>query len=79
MTCEANSQKLSALRRGVSYDEASDTMGCPGWTVPEHGPATGSYETVEWNGPGSALFRRTRLNFLQGKLLSYTTENRGAL
>ena len=35
--------------------------------------------TVEWNGPDSIFFKRTQIDFLYGKLLSYTTENRGAL
>jgi hypothetical protein len=53
--------------------------GLSGLDGPEQGPATGSYATIEWNGPDSALFKRTRVYFLDGKLLSYSTEHRGAL
>jgi hypothetical protein len=78
MTCSANDQKLAQLQRGMTYDEASRVMGCPGSVVSEYTPTTGDYATVEYNGP-SSLFMRTRLDFLQGRLLYYTTEPRGAL
>jgi len=78
ITCGADSQKLASLRRGMTYEEASRVMGCPGTTVSKYGPRTGDYATVEWTGPGT-LFSRTQVDFLDGKLLSYTTESRGAL
>jgi hypothetical protein len=76
--CGASAEKLAELRRGMSYEETSRIMGCSGSVVTEYGPETGDYATVEWNGP-SSFFTRTRMDFLYGKLLSYTTEPRGAL
>jgi hypothetical protein len=78
-TCGANPQKLALLRRGMSYDETAAVMGCPGQLLSEQSPLSGDYATVEWNGPDSIFFKRTQIDFLYGKLLSYTTENRGAL
>ncbi|MBL6653771.1 MAG: hypothetical protein ISP49_19405 [Reyranella sp.] len=76
--CGATAEKLAALRRGMSYDNASEIMGCPGRLVTGLAPSSGGYSIVEWNGP-SSLFKRTQLDFMGGELLSYTTENRGAL
>ena len=77
--CGANPQKLASLQRGMTYEETSRIMGCPGQLVVGQSPASGDYSTVEWNGPESVFFKRTRIAFLDGKLLYYTTENRGAL
>jgi hypothetical protein len=74
-TCSAKDQTLGQLQRGMSFDEASRVMGCPGSVVSEYTPTTGDYATVEYNGPNS-LFMRTRLDFMQGKLLYYTTDSR---
>jgi hypothetical protein len=76
--CGANDAKLAALRRGMSYDETIQVMGCPGTLVTGLGPRAADYAIVEWSGPNS-LFRRTRVQFEDGKLLSYITELRGAL
>jgi hypothetical protein len=78
-TCGANAQKLALLQRSMSYDQTVAIMGCQGQLVSEYSPTSGDYATVEWNGPDSISFRRTRIDFLYGKLLSYTTENCGAL
>jgi hypothetical protein len=78
-TCGANPQKLALLRRGMSYAETSRIMGCPGELVSDQSPLAADYATVEWNGPESIFFKRTQIDFLDGKLLYYTTENRGAL
>jgi hypothetical protein len=75
-TCSANDQKLGQLQRGMSYDEATRVMGCPGSVVADFGPASGDYTAVEYNGPTSPLFMRTRLDFMQGKLLYYSTDSR---
>jgi hypothetical protein len=79
LNCGATTDKLANLRRGMNYDEVKQVMGCAGMAVTEYGPATADYASVEWNGPESMVFSRTRLDFLDGKLLSYTTERRGAL
>jgi hypothetical protein len=79
LQCGATADKLAALRRGMSYEQASEVMGCPGRLVTGLVPSRGGYSIVEWNGPESSLFKRTQLDFLGGELLSYTTENRGAL
>jgi hypothetical protein len=78
LTCNATPDKLAHLRRDMSYAEATQVMGCPGSIVTRYGPDTGDYATVEWTGPGT-LFERTRIDFLNGRLLSYITESRGAL
>ena len=78
LPCGATSERLARLQRGMSYEETSSIMGCPGTTVSQYSPASGDYATVEWNGPNS-LFMRTQIDFLEGKLLSYTTSPRGAL
>ncbi len=78
-TCGANADKLALLHRDMTYAQTAEIMGCPGRLVTRRGPESGDYTTVEWNGPDSLLFKRTRIDFLDGKLLSYTTERRGAL
>jgi hypothetical protein len=78
-TCSASDQKLAQLQRGMSYDEASRVMGCAGSVVSQATPTTGEYATAEYNGPDSSLFVRTRLDFMQGQLLYYTTESRYGL
>lgn len=77
--CAATSDKLMSLRRGMSYDEASAVMGCPGTLLTKPDPSGGAYAIVEWSGPDSRVFSWTQLDFLDGKLLSYSTGHRGAL
>ncbi|SJZ85424.1 hypothetical protein SAMN02745126_02566 [Enhydrobacter aerosaccus] len=77
--CGATTDKLAALRRGMSYDETIQVMGCSGSLVTPGAPASSAYSIVEWDGPPSRVFNRTRIDFLDGKLVSYTTELRGAL
>lgn len=79
VACQANAEKLASLRRGMSYDETAQVMGCLGKVVTQSSPDSGDYAIVEWDGPGSMLFTRTRIGFLDGKLLSFTTDKRGAL
>jgi hypothetical protein len=76
-TCGANPEKLAALRRGMNYEETSRIMGCPGTVVSPRGPLPGEHSTVEWSGPAPYLSYRTQIDFLDDKLLSYTTEQRG--
>jgi hypothetical protein len=77
--CGASDGKLAALRRGMSYDEASRIMGCSGTVVSASSPSSGDPSMVEWDGPGSMVFRRTLIGFANGQLVSYTTQLRGAL
>jgi hypothetical protein len=79
LSCSASEQKLASLRRGMTYVEASQVMGCPGTLVTANSPADSTFATVEWNGPDSLFFRHTQIDFQDGKLLSYTTGLRGAL
>jgi hypothetical protein len=79
VSCGATPDRLAALRRGMSYDEASAVMGCPGTLLTAHDVGSGAFATVEWNGPDSRLFSRTQIDFVDGKLLSYSTGRRGAL
>ena len=74
--CSASDQKLGQLQRGMSYDETARIMGCAGSVVSEATPASGDYASVEYNGPDSSLFMRTRLDFMHGTLLYYTTDSR---
>ena len=75
--CGATPERLAALRRGMSYDETAKIMGCPGTVVSSQSPSSGEYATVEWDGPVLPLSKRTQVDFLEGRLLSYTTEQRG--
>ena len=77
VACGVNDDKLAALRRGMSYEQVSQVMGCGGELITAYGPATGDYAIVEWAGP-LPLSNRTRLEFLNDKLMSYSTERRGA-
>jgi hypothetical protein len=76
--CGANTEKLTALQRGMSYEETSKIMGCPGTPVSANSPDSGEASTVEWNGPQS-IFMRTQIEFLEGRLLFFTTATRGGL
>jgi hypothetical protein len=78
-TCRATDDKLAALRRGMSYDETVQVMGCPGKLVTASPPQSGEASTVEWDGPRSYVFTGTQIDFSGGRLLSYTTGQRGGL
>ena len=77
--CGASDSRLAALQRGMSYEETSRIMRCPGMPVTQQGPLAAGFAIVEWDGPGSSFLSRTRIEFLEGKLLSYSTEYRGGL
>jgi hypothetical protein len=71
-SCSANADKLAALKRGMSYEDAAGVMGCPGTQVTHD-----DVSTVEWSGPDRGMVSRTQLDFRDGHLLSFTTGNRG--
>jgi hypothetical protein len=73
--CTANVDKLASLQRGMSYQEATRIMGCPGRPVAREGSDPG-VQSIEWEGPGPNLFMSTELDFLDDKLLYYTTRSR---
>jgi hypothetical protein len=73
--CGANTEKLAELQRGMSYQETSKIMGCSGALVSANSPDSGEASTVEWNGPDS-IFMRTQIEFLEGRLLYFTTSSR---
>ena len=77
--CGATEQKLASLRPGMTYDETTQIMGCPGSLTTGHSPNKVDYAIVEWDGPKDPFFTRTRLHFQDAKLLSYVIEKRGAL
>ena len=72
-TCGANADKLAALQRGMSAEQASSVMGCSGSTLPA--ADNDGVTTVEWTGPGSFM-TATDLDFRDGKLLYYTTHSK---
>ena len=74
--CGASADKLAQLRRGMTYQEATSVMGCEGKQASLAAPDSGSLATVEWDGPEFHLSRRTQLDFLDGRLLSFTTGQR---
>jgi len=80
-SCSATPDKLAALKRGMSYDEATGVMGCHGTQVgtqvTHDAPDTADVSTVEWDGPDRGVASRTQLDFRDGHLLSFTTGNRG--
>ena len=71
-SCSATPEKLAALERGMSYDDATGVMGCAGTQVTHD-----DISTVEWDGPDRGMVSRTQLDFRDGRLLSFTTGNRG--
>jgi|SRR6267142_2080833 hypothetical protein len=73
--CGASTEKLAELQRGMSYEETSKIMGCSGALVSANSPGSGEASTVEWNGPDS-IFMRTQIEFLEGRLLFFTTSSR---
>jgi len=76
-SCSASADKLAALHRGMSYDEATRVMGCSGTQVTQNGPGSAAASTIEWDGPDRGAVSRTQLDFRDGRLLSYTSDNRG--
>ncbi|MBV8391678.1 MAG: hypothetical protein JOY81_00705 [Alphaproteobacteria bacterium] len=79
LACNADEGKLQALRRGMTYQEATQVMGCEGTVVTRTGPLSGEFSTVEWNGSELAGLTRTQLDFQDGRLLSFTTGRRAGL
>jgi hypothetical protein len=73
--CGANTAKLAELQRGMSYQDTSRIMGCSGALVSANAPGSGEASTVEWDGPDS-IFMRTQIEFLEGRLLFFTTSSR---
>ena len=73
--CGASTAKLAELRRGMSYEDTSRIMGCSGALVSADSPDSGEASMVEWNGPDS-IFMRTQIEFLEGRLLFFTTSSR---
>ena len=76
-SCSASADKLAALQRGMTYDQATAVMGCVGTQVTPNGPDSADMSTVEWSGPNRDFVTRTQLDFQDGRLLSYTSSNRG--
>ena len=74
-SCRATPEKLSALRRGMSYAETAQVMGCEGKVVSPQGPAVAEEATVQWIGPGPRFATRTQLDFQGDRLLYYTTDD----
>ena len=75
--CTATSNKLAALRRGMSQAEAASIMGCAGSPVTPAGPAH-DVSSLEWRGPGTIVMA-TQLDFLNDRLLYYVTRATGGL
>ncbi len=79
MACSATTDKLQALRRGMTYEQASEVMGCSGTSISAASPQSGDYATVEWSGSELPGLTRTQLDFQNGRLLSFTTGRRAGL
>ncbi len=75
-SCSASSEKLSALRRGMTYAETAQIMGCDGTQVSRASVASGGFATVEWGGPRRPLSTHTLMDFQDGRLVSFTTGQR---
>jgi hypothetical protein len=58
----------------MSYPETAQVMGCEGKVVSPQGPEA-DVATVQWIGPGPRFATRTQLDFIDGRLLSYTTDD----
>jgi hypothetical protein len=72
-SCGANADKLARLQRGMSAEQASAIMGCPGSTLAARDGD--GLTTMEWRGPGS-LFIASDLDFRDDRLLYYTTRSK---
>ncbi len=77
MSCGTDDEKLARLKPGMTRDEMSTMLGCPGTPVSESGKSPGRFTTVVWNGPGSLAMARTYVVFLDDRLYNYTIEKRG--
>ena len=77
--CSATTDKLQALRRGMTYEQAAEVMGCSGTPLSAASPQSGDYATVEWNGSELPGLSRTQIDFQNGRLLSFTTGRRAGL
>jgi hypothetical protein len=71
-SCGATAEKLSALQRGMSYQQSAAIMGCAGSPVSAEDSTVSRFE---WYGP-SSLFTATELDFQDDRLLYYTTRSR---
>jgi hypothetical protein len=78
-SCSASPEKLSALRRGMTYAETAQIMGCEGTQVSRASVASGELATVEWGGPTRPLSTHTLMDFQDGRLLSFSTGQRFGL
>ena len=58
-SCSATPDKLAALKRGMSYGEATGVMGCTGTQVTPNGPDTAEMSSVEWDGPEHGILMIT--------------------
>jgi hypothetical protein len=77
-TCAATPDKLAALKRGMTLDEATGVMGCRGMAVLGNDRDRTEIVSYEWDGPERGRVSRTQLDFQDGRLLSYTSDSRGA-
>jgi hypothetical protein len=77
LSCGADHGKLARLHEGMSYEEVSKLMGCPGTRISKHGLDPDEFSTIEWAGPDSLLFSRTHVVFFDRKLFSVMTYARG--
>jgi hypothetical protein len=77
-SCSATADKLASLKRGMSYDEARGVMGCQGLQTTPNGPDSSAVSIVEWAGPVRGSVSRTQLDFRDGRLIDFTTGNRGS-
>lgn len=77
-SCSATTDKLASLRRGMTYADATSVMGCEGTPVAKRVADPAEISTVEWDGPERGAVSRTQLDFQDGRLLSFTSDNRGS-
>ena|SRR5471032_2548477 len=77
--CSATTDKLQALRRGMTYQQAVEVMGCSGTTLSPTSPQSGDHATIEWSGSELPGLTRTQIDFQNGRLLSFTTGRRAGL
>ena len=74
--CSATAEKLASLQRGMSYQETAAIMGCSGKAQSPGRSQESQVSVVEWEGPGPDWFMSTELEFVDDKLLFYTTRSR---
>lgn len=73
LACSANEAKLQTLRRGMTYAETVQVMGCQGRMLTGMRPQSGAFSTIEWIGSELPGISYTEVDFQDDRLVSFTS------